>query len=800
MYALPTSAEGACYLCVPPNPGIESAALGAGEAAALGAGASPAPDASEAAALGASESTAPGAGESALSDTAPTAALHTFTLDSGASRSFFRDCTTLLPLSRPMAVSMADPSGGPVLAHSFTVLPCPAVLSGSLPGLHLPSFSTNLVSGADLQHAWVDQFTPGACVRGQGNERYFLLVVDDYLRYTTVSPLRCKGEVTEVLIDWIRVARRHLSESFGSDLPILHLHSERGGEFSFDLLQAFCRVEGIRQTLTLPASPQQNGIAERRTGMVMDVARTSMIHAAAPHFLWPFAVQYAAHQLNLQPRVSMPETTPIMRWKGRVGDASAFRVWGSRAFVRDLFADKLSSRAVPCGFLSFPPNAPCWQFYHPTSRRVLSSQDVTFDESVPYYHLFPYRTAPLPPPHRSSSHQVPCLRVLSLSVRSLGVLSQGVLSLGVLSLGVLRLGVLCLGVLSLGLLSLGVQSLRVLGLIVWSLAVLSLEVFHVLRPGGSHSLHVSCSSGLLGAGAVLLELVALRALEALLLLEVLLLLELLGVLEPQVPKVLVLEVLELLGLVLLLELELLEEIALAVLLGQVLLEVLELELLALLGLLVVLLELELLEVLELAVLLEPVLLWVLELALLVLLEVLLELVVLLELELPLGVLVLSLLVPEALSGHGRTTFRFFSRFCSLLRVSTTYPVERPPPVPGMHRMALRPSTAPQCVPLPSASSLPAISDLESDSLRAASPTATRLMATVVTHPSFESTIASALVAEFVDRQEEFVCFEAAVPHLVSMLIAPEGDPDAPDILTPRSYAEAIEGPYSSQWQ
>ncbi|CAI7916793.1 unnamed protein product [Closterium sp. NIES-53] len=51
-----------------------------------------------------------------------------------------------------------------------------------------------------------------------------------------------------------------------------------------------------------------------------------------------------------------------------------------------------------------------------------------------------------------------------------------------------------------------------------------------------------------------------------------------------------------------------------------------------------------------------------------------------------------------------------------------------------------------------------------------------------------------------DRQEEFECFSAAVPHLMSMLIAPEGDPDAPDILTPRSYAEAIEGPYSSQWQ
>ncbi|CAI7787632.1 unnamed protein product [Closterium sp. NIES-54] len=94
----------------------------------------------------------------------------------------------------------------------------------------------------------------------------------------------------------------------------------------------------------------------------------------------------------------MPETSPTLRWTGKVGDASAFRVWGSRAFVRDLSADKLSSRAVPCVFLGFPPNAPGWRFYHPTSRRVLSSQDVTFDEPVSYFRLFPYRTAPLPPP------------------------------------------------------------------------------------------------------------------------------------------------------------------------------------------------------------------------------------------------------------------------------------------------------------------------------------------------------------------------------------------------------------------
>ncbi|CAI7805155.1 unnamed protein product [Closterium sp. NIES-54] len=139
MYALSTSDEGDCYLCVPPDPGIEAAALGAGEAAALGA----------------SASAAPGAGESALSGTASAQVLHTFTLDSGASRSFFRDRTTLTALSRPVAVTLADPSGGPVLASFSTVLPCPAAPSGTLSGLYLPSFSTNLVSGADLQDQWM---------------------------------------------------------------------------------------------------------------------------------------------------------------------------------------------------------------------------------------------------------------------------------------------------------------------------------------------------------------------------------------------------------------------------------------------------------------------------------------------------------------------------------------------------------------------------------------------------------------------------------------------------------------------
>ncbi|CAI7788502.1 unnamed protein product [Closterium sp. NIES-53] len=148
-------------------------------------------------------------------------------------------------------------------------------------------------------------------------------------------------------------------------------------------------------------------------------------------------------------------------------------------------------------------------------------------------------------------------------------------------------------------------------------------------------------------------------------------------------------------------------------------------------------------------------------------------------------------------------------------------------------MALRPSSVPQRVVLrePPTSSLPHVQD-------PVSPTITRLLTTVVTDPDLESTAAFALVTELVDfaarsrldyvaslvtefesfcppsvggelalssdiledRQFELECLAAALPRFASMLLCPEGDLDALDIPTPRSYAEAIAGEYSSQWQ
>ncbi|CAI7811932.1 unnamed protein product, partial [Closterium sp. NIES-53] len=306
-------------------------------------------------------------------------------LFSGTTDSFTPLCRVSAACT-PVSLSLAFPSPCP---------PSPTRLRRHVEGRQraAPHSSSFPPTTAPLQTLHMDVWGP-APVSETDQERYFLLVVDDYTRYTTVFPLRSKVAVSGVLIPWISVTRHQLRERFQRDLLVLHLHSDRGGEFSSGLLAEFCRDGGIIQSFTLPASPQQNGIAEHRIGLIMEVSRTSMIHAAAPHFLWSFAVRYAVHQLNLWPRVSEPETSPTLRWTGEVGDASAFRVWGALSLVRDTTASKLSSCILRCAFLGFPTNAPPWQFYHPRLRRVFSPQDLTFDESVNFYGLHLHASHP----------------------------------------------------------------------------------------------------------------------------------------------------------------------------------------------------------------------------------------------------------------------------------------------------------------------------------------------------------------------------------------------------------------------
>ncbi|CAI7817947.1 unnamed protein product [Closterium sp. NIES-54] len=514
---------------------------------------------------------------------------------------------------------------------------------------------------------------------------------------------------------------------FHWDLPVLRLHSDKGGELSFKLLRDFCRGEGILQSFTLLNYPQQNGIAEHRIGLVMEVARTFMIHAAAPHFLWPFAVRYAAHHLNLWPHVSLPETSPTLRWMGEVGDASMFRIWGSCAFVCDTSVDKLSARAIPYVFLGFPLDAPSWQFYHPTSHRVLPSQDCPAPSGV--------------------SHVDPLPSTLPVELAGNSGAARGTASGGVASGGVEPGGAK----------SEGVGSAEPRGsALSGGLAGASPRLSPRSEPLSPEHLHerfawrARIRSGAAGAGATGDTGAGGAGVTA-------------GAggtggtaaTRPRNAHTRGLEAL--------------------------LLEALALE------------ELE-------------------------------------ELEL------------DGAGGAGAGGARAVDPGARGAGAGGaggigSGGIVRPRPhfVPLLQQPA---STLPTPSPYTEQSGGLTERHPECDLVRASSLTVSLLLASVVTNPSFESTASSALVAELLDfatacrldyattlvaesessshpsiggecalgtdvledRREDFECLAAAVPRFASMLLAPEGDPDAPDIPTPCSYAEAITGPCSSQWQ
>ncbi|CAI7906263.1 unnamed protein product [Closterium sp. NIES-53] len=557
----------------------------------------------------------------------------------------------------------------------------------------------------------------------------------------------------------------------------------------------------------------QNGIAEPRIRLVMEVARTSMIHAAAPHFLWPFALRYTAHQLNLWPRVSLPETSPTLRWIGGVGDALVFRVSGSRAFVCDASTDKLSACAIPCIFLGLPLDAPGWHFTTPP--RAVSSPLMTSlvassaargaasgvaasrgaepggaeSEGAGSGGAEPGGAEPggaepggvepegVEPGGAGSEgaecwcNPTVCIRLVvrvracvcawngpagtsprlsprpePLSLQQLrewfaqrthlGSGSAGSGDSAAGDAGAGGAGVSARAGGTGGFAAAGPKGARTMG--TGAAGTSGVGGARAGDPTEPGAARVG-GAGAVGAGAGGTGAGCAGAGHA----------GAGGARGTVCP-------------------------------GPYFVPLLQ----------------------------QP---------------------------------ASPLRDPSPYTEQtGGLTERCepASRFASPIRTGCCVPRSRPPSIPGTHAMALRPSSVPLHVPLPPPpeSSLPAVP--KSHRARATSPTVSRLLATAITDPSFESAAASSLVAELLnfaatyhldyasalvaesesasppsvrgecalgtdvleDRQEEFECLASAVPRFASMLLAPEADPDAPDILTPRTYAEAITGPDSSQWQ
>jgi len=92
------------------------------------------------------------------------------------------------------------------------------------------------------------------------------------------------------------------------------LQTDRGREYLSDKLKEFCEKKGIQRQLTIPRTPQQDGVTECRNRTLLDMVRLVMTHV--PISFWGAALLTATYILNRVPSKSIP-TTPYKLWFGK---------------------------------------------------------------------------------------------------------------------------------------------------------------------------------------------------------------------------------------------------------------------------------------------------------------------------------------------------------------------------------------------------------------------------------------------------------------------------------------------------
>ena len=174
--------------------------------------------------------------------------------------------------------------------------------------------------------------------------------------------------------------------------------------FRIDNTRDFCNTDfkeffesqGIRHETSFPYTPQQSGLAKRKIGDIMNKCRTLMIAANMPRSLRGFGVLTVVYLNNSVP-------TKVLNWKSFLEVLEAkfpniqqrenlkSRIFGCVGYVlsHDVNKDKLSPRAHRCVFIGYSNTQKGYKLYHPSTKRVFVSKDVTFNENTYFYSLQP---------------------------------------------------------------------------------------------------------------------------------------------------------------------------------------------------------------------------------------------------------------------------------------------------------------------------------------------------------------------------------------------------------------------------
>ncbi|MCO5580381.1 hypothetical protein L7F22_034248 [Adiantum nelumboides] len=212
------------------------------------------------------------------------------------------------------------------------------------------------------------------------HNHYFITFIDDFTRFTMVAFIKDKTSATVLhqFKTYQKLVENHL------ELSIKILQSDNGGEYTSHIFQEYCHQHGVRHHLTVPNTPQQNGLAERKNRSLMNSARSMLRVAGLPPSFWEEAVSTACYLQNRSYSRTI-RGIPYSRWYGKEPDYSFFRIFGCTcyAFIPIPSRHKLDDRAVKAIFVGYgePHGVKGYRVYDPAKKNFFFSRSLVFDES-----------------------------------------------------------------------------------------------------------------------------------------------------------------------------------------------------------------------------------------------------------------------------------------------------------------------------------------------------------------------------------------------------------------------------------
>jgi hypothetical protein len=222
----------------------------------------------------------------------------------------------------------------------------------------------------------MDLFGPIAYI-SIGRSKYFLIIVDDYSRFTWVFFLQEKSQTQETLKRFLRWAQNE----FG--LRIKKIRSDNGTEFKNSQIEGFLEEEGIKHEFSSPYTPQQNGVVERKNRTLLDMARTMLDEYKTPNRFWAKAINTACYSINRLYLHRILRKTSYKLLTCKKPNVSCFRVFGSKCFilVKRGRKSKFAPKAVEGFLLGYDSNTRAYRVFNKSTGLVEVSCDIVFDET-----------------------------------------------------------------------------------------------------------------------------------------------------------------------------------------------------------------------------------------------------------------------------------------------------------------------------------------------------------------------------------------------------------------------------------